>query len=226
MSAVTAPKPPHEPALPFADGDRLSAEEFMRRYEGTPDLKHVELLEGIVHMPINPNLHGSEQGALITWAGVYAAYTPQVKTSGPGTLKLDRLNVPEPDGMLWLKPECGGQVTYDEDLYLVGAPEMAIEIATSSKARDLGVKFTVYQRNGVKEYIVWRVKDGELDWYVSRHGKFVLLIPDANGLIRSEVFPGLWLDVAALLAGDRTRLIQVLDQGLHSEEHRRFVAGS
>jgi Uma2 family endonuclease len=226
MSTVATPKSHQEPVLPFADGDRLSAAEFMRRYETMPALQHVELLEGVVYMPTSMRRHGMEQGTLIGWMYHYTLHTPQVTVSGPGTVKMDDDNVPEPDAAMWIEPEFGGQARFDHAGYMLGAAELFAEVAASSTARDLGPKFKVYEQAGLKEYIIWRVEDQALDWFILREGKFVRLQPDANGWYRSEVFPGLWLDVAALLAGDRTRLIQVLDQGLQSDEHRRFVAGS
>ncbi len=43
-------------------------------------------------------------------------------------------------------------------------------------------------------------------WHVLRESQQVAVPPGADGLYRSEVFPGLWLDPAALLAGDRAGL--------------------
>lgn len=43
-------------------------------------------------------------------------------------------------------------------------------------------------------------------------------------LIKSQVYPGLWLDVAALLSGDMAKVLTVLQQGLSSPEHANFVA--
>ena len=89
---------------------------------------------------------------------------------------------------------------------------------------DLGKKFNVYRRNGVSEYVVWRGLDRALDWFILRAGQFDRLEPTGDGLLRSEVFPGLWLDSKALLAGDLQRVHQVLHQGLASPEHAAFVA--
>jgi hypothetical protein len=50
------------------------------------------------------------------------------------------------------------------------------------------------------------------------------LLPASGGIIRSEVFPGLWLAPAALLAGDLLRVLAVLQQGLASPEHAAFAA--
>ena len=34
--------------------------------------------------------------------------------------------------------------------------------------------------------------------------------------------PGLWLSVTALLAGDMVKVLEVLQTGLNSQEHREF----
>ena len=38
---------------PLREGDRLTREEFLRRWEAMPDLKWAELIDGIVYMPIS-----------------------------------------------------------------------------------------------------------------------------------------------------------------------------
>ena len=55
---------------------------------------------------------------------------------------------------------------------------------------DLHAKLHVYRRNGVREYIVWRVLEREIDWFVLRAGQYERLPVDAQGLLRSQVFPG------------------------------------
>jgi hypothetical protein len=55
-----------------------------------------------------------------------------------------------------------------------------------------------------------------------RNDQFVSLRP-ADGIYRSEVFPGLWLDPQALIAGDFAQVAKVAQTGLESQEHRTFV---
>jgi hypothetical protein len=74
----------------------------------------------------------------------------------------------------------------------------------------------------VKEYLVWRVRDQAIDWFVLRQGQYRPL-PLADGLYRSEVFPGLWLDPAALTRFDLATVLQVLQRGAASAEHAAFV---
>jgi hypothetical protein len=76
----------------------------------------------------------------------------------------------------------------------------------------------------VLEYIVRALEPDELLWHVLHEDRLVAVPPDADGFYRSRVFPGLWLDSAALLERDTRRLRAVLDQGLATPEHAEFVA--
>ena len=100
-----------------------------------------------------------------------------------------------------------------------------MEIAASSASIDLNLKFPVYRRNQVREYIVWRTLDRQVDWFVLRNGDYDGLRSDDAGILRSEVFPGLWLDPAALFADDVDGLIATLDRGHVTPDHAAFVAG-
>jgi Uma2 family endonuclease len=111
----------------------------------------------------------------------------------------------------------------DEDDYVTGPPELVCEVSASSVSIDLHAKLNAYRRNGVREYLVWRTLDGAVDWFILREGRYEPLTLGADGLLRSEIFPGLWLDPAALIRGDLPRLFQVLDQGTSTPEHAAFV---
>jgi Uma2 family endonuclease len=136
---------------------------------------------------------------------------------------LDLDNEPQPDAMLYIAPELGGQVRITPDDYIEAAPELVAEVASSSASYDLNTKLDAYRRNGVQEYIVWRVLDQQIDWFVLRGGRYERLEPDDRGVMHSLVFPGLWLDTAALLRGDLAGTLQVLDEGLSTAEHAAFV---
>jgi Uma2 family endonuclease len=84
-------------------------------------------------------------------------------------------------------------------------------------------KLQVYRRNGVREYLVWLVEDKEFRWYVWREGNYQQLSPDESGILKSPFFPGLWLDVSALLAGEMQQVLSVLNSGINSSEHQAFV---
>jgi Uma2 family endonuclease len=182
------------------------------------------LIEGAVYVPspVSTDDHGGPHFDLISWLGVYRALTPGVQGGDNATVRLGRSNVPQPDVFLRILPECGGR-SRTVDGYVRGAPELVAEVAASSVSYDLHDKLRAYRRHGVQEYLVWRVEDGAIDWFVRRERRFVPLQPDAAGLLKSEAFPGLWLDPAALLRRDLARVFRVAQQGLATKEHTAFV---
>jgi Uma2 family endonuclease len=214
------------PALPpLVNGDHLTQAEFLRRYEAMPHVHKAELVEGVVYMP-SPVSHGHHSAPhfdLIGWLSFYRAYTPGVQGGDNGTLLLDDLNAPQPDAYLIILPSHGGQVRIDADDYITGAPELVAEVAASSAAIDLHGKFAAYLRNGVREYIVWRVFDRAIDWFVAREGRFDRLPPGEGGRLESQVLPGLWLDPAALIRGDLLTVTQTVQKGTSTPEHAAFV---
>ncbi len=105
-----------------------------------------------------------------------------------------------------------------------GRPELIVEVAKATRYIDLGPKLADYERAGVKEYVVRAFDPDAVLWHVLREGRLVALPPGADGLYRSESFPGLWLDPASLIAGDRPAVRAVLTRGLVSPEHAAFVA--
>ncbi|HUE74073.1 MAG TPA: Uma2 family endonuclease [Pirellulaceae bacterium] len=214
------------PVPPLEPGDRLSRAEFERRYAAMPDLKKAELIEGVVYMPaaVRARNHGRPQSHLLTWLGCYEASTPHMFVADNASVRLDLDNMPQPDALLLIEPGFGGQATISDDDYVEKAPELVAEIASSSVSFDLNTKMQVYLRNGVKEYLVWRVLDRQFDWFVFRDGEFHKQAPDPEGILKSTVFPGLWLDAAALLEGKLSQVLAVLDRGIKSPEHAAFVA--
>ena len=211
---------------PLENGDRLTREEFERRFEAMPDLKKAELIEGVVYMPspVHQRQHSQPHVDLGAWLGAYRARTPGVGAGDNGSVRMDMENMPQPDLFLFLDPACGGQATISEDDYVEGAPELVAEIASSSASYDLHDKMRAYWRNGVLLYVVWRVRDRAIDWFVLSAGQFERQAPDADGIHRSTIFPGLWLDVEAMLRGDLERVHDVLAQGLATPEHAEFAA--
>jgi len=210
---------------PLQNGDRLSRPEFERRYTAMPDLKKAELIEGIVYMasPLRFAPHAEPHADVIIWLGTYKVATPGVRLGDNATVRLDRDNEPQPDALLLIDPTCGGQAFIGTEGYVEGAPEFVAEIAASSTAIDLGDKQRVYRRNRVQEYWVWQVFEQKIDWYHLADEEYVSLAMNPEGVIASRIFPGLWLDVAALLAGDMPQVLAVLHQGLASVEHQQFV---
>ncbi len=191
------------------NGDRLTVAEFERRYEAMPDEKKAELIEGVVYLssPVSTG-HSDAQALLTGWLIAYATAHPHLRVGVDATVRIDAENEFQPD--VHLRRSEGGS-TRQAGGYLEGPPELIVEIAASSVSRDLHSKKNVYRRAGVREYVVLRLLDGELDWFELRDGAYVRREPDTAGIIESAQFPGLRLDVPALLAGDLPRLLAALD---------------
>jgi hypothetical protein len=207
---------------PLAAGDKLTREEFLRRWEGHPEIKRAELIGGIVYMasPVSVQ-HGDMEGNLGIWLGTYRIATPGT-ASGHNSTSLLRDDTPQPDLNLRILSECGGG-SWVEGKYLDGAPELLVEICGSSASYDLHVKYDLYRSAKVPEYLTVLLYEREIRWHVLAGDTYQLLSPDADGLLRSRIFPGLWLDGEALLAGDMSRVLGRLQEGLQSPEHQQFV---
>ena len=215
----------HPPIPPLENGDRLLRHEFERRYQQMPHVKKAELIEGIVYMasPLRFEPHAEPHANLIGWLWTYKTETPKIRLGDNPTVRLDLDNQPQPDAILLIDASAGGQTFIGEDGYIEGAPELAVEVSASSASIDLGDKKRAYRRNGVREYLVWQVFDQRIDWFSLQNGDYVSLLPDENGVIRSQVFPGLWLQVNAMIEGDMPQVLSVLQTGLNSDEHQAFT---
>lgn len=211
-------------SLSLLPGDYLTRPEFERRYHAQSDIKKAELIEGIVYIPSPVRAgHGDAHFVLIGWLGVYQAATPGVRGSDNATLRLDFLNEPQPDILLRLDPALGGRSRLGADGYLEGSPEFIVEIAASSASYDMNQKKGVYDRHGIQEYLVVLPLKQEVAWFVLRDEGYVRLQPDADGILRSQVFPGLWLQPAAIWTNGLITLLDVGQQGIASPEHNVFV---
>jgi Uma2 family endonuclease len=210
---------------PLHNGDRLSLTEFEKRYQAHPHVKKAELVEGVVHMPSPVHLerHAQLHGDVITWLGVYRAATPGVYLADNATVRLDLDNVVQPDALLRLDEALGGRAHVTSDDFLFGPPELVVEIAASSAAYDLHDKLHVYRRNGVQEYFVLTAYEQRAIWYALREGEYHPLESDDQGILRSQVFPGLFFQPEQFWAGDLAGLLAVLQQGLNTPEHTAFV---
>jgi hypothetical protein len=211
---------------PLVHGERLTRAEFERRYDAMPHLKKAELIEGVVYLPspVHSEQHGGPHADLITWLATYRAFTPGVAVNAGSTIRLGANSDPQPDAVVFIRPDRGGQVRISTDDYVEGGPELAAEVAASSGGHDLGAKLQLYQCHDIVEYVVWRVLDEAIDWFVLRGGRYVRLTPDGAGVYRSEVFPGLWLAADALARRDLARVLSMLQQGLATAAHAAFVS--
>jgi Uma2 family endonuclease len=209
---------------PLQSGDRLTAEEFDRRYAATPEKFKAELIKGVVYAasPVTLEEHGGPPFDLIGWLAVYRMATPGVRGGDNTTIRLAMDNRPQPDACLIIDPTFGGRVKI-VDHYVVGSPELVAEVAATTESYDLGEKLDVYRQAGVQEYIVWRVFDETLDWFVLRDDRYEQLPLSPDGISRSETFPGLWLDSAALIRGEMPRVLQIAQQGIADPKHAELI---
>jgi Uma2 family endonuclease len=215
---------PRVPVL--QSGDRLTRDEFERRYDAMPHVKKAELIEGVVYMgsPVNLARHGAPHMLLAFWLMAYVKRTKGLVYGDNSSIRLDLDNAPQPDLLLSVPAAVGGTARLLADGNLEGAPELVIEVAASSVSYDLHQKLHAYRRNGVQEYLVHRVDDATLDWFRLQKGAYVRQDPDADGVVKSRVFPGLWLHVPALLQEDIDGLQEVVDRGCRTPEQAAFAA--
>lgn len=213
------------PAIPpLEQGDHLTRDEFERRYSAMPENIKAELVEGRVYMssPVRRS-HGYPHAFLLGWAFTYCASTPGTESLDNTTLRLDLGNEPQPDVMLRVTNAVERASLLSSDDYIEGAPELVAEIAVTSASIDMHEKLDAYRRNGVREYLVWRVLDNHFDWFLLRGKDYVSLSPDQDGVFKSETFPGLWLDRPALLSAELPRVLATLARGLSTLEHQAYV---
>ena len=223
-STQNQPAPARANIPPLEMGDRLTRAEFERRYAAMPPDKKAELIEGIVFMPSPVRYsHGKPHAYILGWLTHYCAFTPQIELADNATVRLDADNEVQPDALLRIVEQAGGQSTISPDDYVEGAPELIVEIAASSISYDLYDKLPVYRRNGVQEYLVWQVYDQKIDWFVLEEGRYVSLPVDAAGIIHSRIFPGLALAVDPLLSGDMATVLTVFQKSFESEAYKQFV---
>jgi Uma2 family endonuclease len=210
---------------PLANGDHLDQKTFHARYKAMPEDCRAELIGGIVYMASPQKVpHGKAQFLLSRWLDEYAEATPGTDALANNTQILGPDSEPEPDGCLFILPEYGGQVHVDADQYLNGAPELVVEVSFSTESIDLNRKKLDYEKAGVSEYVVLALRMERVFWFVRQRGKYREVALPADGVFRSRIFPGLWLDAEAILRADRRRMLTVLRQGLATPEHASFVA--
>jgi Uma2 family endonuclease len=207
-------------------GDHLDQRTFHERYEATPEKVKAELIGGVVHMPAASMArpHGRHHSLLVYWLVSYQVQTPGVEVYDNTTTIMSEDSEPQPDASLIILPDCGGQLRFTDDDYLEGAPELAAEIASSTESYDLHSKKRDYERVGVREYLVVALRQRRIFWFRNRDGRFEEAPPDSDGIYRSAVFPGLWMDCDAFLELNGRQISDVLQQGLATAEHASFIA--
>lgn len=219
MSAHVRPKT-RIPRL--RDGQRLTRSEFMRRWEAMPELKRAERIEGKVSIKTPPiSLDHSDPHSLVIWCLMtYRMGTPGVRSLNETTTHIDGDNDFQPDTGLFVEPGCGGQTRY-AGKYLEGAPELVVEIAETTVRKDLGSKLEVYRRAGVLEYFDWETRAQTIHCLNNRAGQFEPA-PIDDCVFKSRAFPGLWLNIGALVAGNHDLVRETLSAGLADPSHAKF----
>jgi Uma2 family endonuclease len=211
-------------ALPeLRPGDHLDRETFHERYEAMPEGFKAELIGGVVIVPLSVSAdHADDHGLVMVWLNLYRIATAGTRALDNATILLGPDSEPQPDGILLILPEYGGQSRVDGK-FLAGPPELVVEVAYSSQAYDLHSKYRDYEKAGVREYVVLVLHQKRVEWFVSREGRFEPHPAGEGGVFRSVAFPGLWLDSSALFAGDPARFVETLQRGLATPEHAAFV---
>jgi len=206
---------------PLTNGDHLTWKQFAARWDATPGLKKAELINGVVYM--SPLLHpsGRFENILSHWVGHYGAYTDGTE-SGSNTTARMLGDAPQPDAYLRILENCGGQ-SWVAEKYLHGAPELVAEACYTSAAYDLNEKLELYQRAGVQEYVTVLISENEIRWHRLEKKRFVRVALPKDGVYRSKVIPGLWLNTHAMLRQNMKTVLSTLNRGLKSAEHAAFV---
>jgi Uma2 family endonuclease len=223
--ATASKAPPAKRLPPLENGDHLDQPTFHERYEAMPEGFRAELIGGTVYMPSPQKApHGKGQKLVARWLDEYAEATPGTDVVVNSTQILGPASEPQPDACLFITPEYGGQVFIDDEEYLQGSPELLVEVSSASESIDLNQKKLDYQQAGVREYVVVALRAKEVFWFVLQRDQYKSVRLPADGIFRSRVFPGLWLDAGAMLRNDRQGVLTVLKQGLSTPEHAAFVA--
>lgn len=214
---------PLTPASRLVTGARLSLDEFIREWDAQPDIKHAELIDGVVYMPSPVSReHSRYHVSVVSWLWRYAQMTPGCECGDNATWYMLG-SAPQPDAFLRILPAHGGQSGEDRNCY-GGAPELSVEVCMTSTEVDFGPKLALYQRAGVQEYVTIELLLRRITWRVLDSGSYKQMHPDADGILKSRRFPGLWLDIEAFWADDGKRLMSTADAGLATGEHRQFAA--
>src|SRR5207302_6247853 len=110
-------------------GDRLSREEFHRRYCLTPEKFRAELVQGVVYVAsrVPFTTHAQPHGCVVGWAGTYAVHVDGVSISDGATVILGSEDEVQPDVVLFrVPPPHPGAARINEDDYIEGAPQFVV----------------------------------------------------------------------------------------------------
>lgn len=184
----------------------LSFEEFMEW--GLKVEIHAEWVEGYIEVRMGTDYRHQDIILMLSmmfsfWSGKNggkALLAPFTMRLNPG-VKIKKANRQgsgrEPD-VLYLAPENMGRL---QPTFIDGPADVAVEvISPESQQRDRYVKFSEYEKAGVREYwlIDWEAQEEEFYRRDDATGRFVRVALTADNIFRSEVMPGLLLDVTVL----------------------------
>ncbi|WDQ17909.1 Uma2 family endonuclease [Rhodopirellula sp. P2] len=205
----------HDIVPQLNSGDVLSHDEYLRRYEAAPEKLKAERINGRVYLmnALRATTHGDPHSILNFWLSTYAMHAPNLVVSDNATVFLGSDHEPQPD--LCMRQQVGGSTHLNHEGYLVGPPELIVEIAGSSASYDFGEKREVYEAAGVGEYLIFETLEGRIEWWHHDGNQFIAAPRDAD-VFKGVTFPGLWLDGDAFRAGDRFRLTETLQRGIQS----------
>lgn len=222
--AITRPRR-SKSVPPLENGDQLNQKTFHARYQAMPEDFRAELIGGIVYVPSPQKIpHSETQLLVVRWLDEYAEATPGTKALLNNTQILGPDSEPEPDACLFITSEHGGRVYVDKEDYLHGAPELIVEVSSSTESIDLHRKKQDYQKAGVREYVVVALRTQQVFWFIRQRGTYKEAPLPADGIFRSRAFPGLWLDAESMLRCQRQGVLAALKRGLATTEHTAFVA--
>src|SRR4051812_26030338 len=175
---------------PLQNGDLLDQPTFHARYEAMPEDCCAELIGGIVFMA-SPQLapHADAERLLNRWLDEYMEATPGTHAMQHNTQILGPESEPQPDACLFIEPDCGGQVFKDENEYMHGAPELIVEVSSSTESIDLHAKKRDYEKAGVREYVVLALRKQQVFWFLRQRGKYKEVPMPADGIFRAQGFP-------------------------------------
>jgi Uma2 family endonuclease len=196
----------HAGARPLNSGDQLSLGEFQRLSAAHPEIKKAELIDGTVFIETTVGSeHANVHKLIMTLLGVYESRHPEAQGLDNGSVLISGSEV-QPDSSLRLRK--GG--ASEEAGVIVGPPELAVEVSASSYAYDSTLKRRLYERSGVREYLLLQLYEQRVEWWTLDSGKYRQIAANDAGIYESEVFPGLRLDAAALWAGDMAGVLAAL----------------
>ena len=190
---------------------------------GTSPETNADLVGGVVHLWIRVTVsHGQMSATLNGGIGLSRVGLTGIHGGVRTTTVLGDDSEVQPDATL--RFPIGGTSAVNDDDYLVGCPELVCDVVDTADAHALTARRADDERYGATEVVMVTVREPRVLWLVGEGDRLTERSPDADGVYRSGVFPGLWLDPAALLAEDMQRLLDVLRQGLATPEHAAFAA--